>query len=188
MADKKPNIHKTLLILLLVFIPPYWLIFTDDGQRTTDTALLWVLGEDEIKFNVAELNSGFTRQDIQAVFKDLEWHCGDKNTPFGDNLCAAKIGTFNGYPSRLLTIYFRDDNISAFKLNYRDHYHEQFIGHFIQQLGQPSNAEAAIADGPRADNVLEWDLNQGILLMSKELGENDEPSLLWLAARPGATP
>ena len=104
--------------------------------------------------------------------------------PFGNNLCATKIGTFNGYPSRLLTIFFRDDNISAFKLIYRDQYHKQFIGHFIRQLGQPSNVEAALAESPSAANVLEWDLNEGVLLMSKELGKNDEPSVLWLAARP----
>lgn len=185
MADKKPNIHKTLLILILVFIPPYWLIFTDDGMRMSDTALLWLMGEDEIKFNVRELSSSFTRQDIQSVFSDNEWVCGEKDTPFGNNLCATKIGTFNGYPSRLLTIYFRDDNISAFKLIYRDQYHKQFIGYFIQQLGQPANVKAAITEGPSAANVLEWDLNEGVLLMTKELGETDEPSLLWLAAKPG---
>jgi hypothetical protein len=186
MADKKPNLHKTLLILLLVFIPPYWLIFTDDGMRMSDTALLWLLGEDEIKFNVAELNSGFTRQDIQTVFSDNEWVCGEKQTSFGDNLCATKIGTFNGYPARVLTLYFRGDNISAFKLIYRDQYHKQFIGHFIEHLGQPSNVEAALVQNPSAANVLEWDLNEGVLLMSKELDKNDEPSLLWLAARPDA--
>jgi len=184
MADKKPNLHKTLLILLLVFIPPFWLLFTDDGMRVSDTALLWLIGEDEIQFNVAELNSEFTRQDIQTVFKDNEWVCGEKHTSFGDNLCATKIGTFNGYPARLLTLYFRGDNISAFKLIYRDLYHKQFIGHFIEQLGQPDNVADAIAEAPAADIALEWDLDNGILVMNKELGENVEPSVLWLAARP----
>ena len=184
MAEKTPNLHKTLLILILVFIPPFWLLFTDDGMRVSDTALLWLMGQDEIKFNLAELNSDFTRQDIQTVFSENEWVCGEKQTPFGDNLCATKIGTFNGYPSRLLTLFFRDDNISAFKLIYRTQYHKQYIGHFIEQLGQPSNVADAVADGPAADNVLEWDLNEGVLLMSKEMDENVEPSVLWLAARP----
>ena len=183
MAEKKPNLHKTLLILLVVFIPPFWLLFTDEGMRVSDTALLWLMGEDEIKFNVAELSSGFTRQDIQTVFSDNEWVCGEKQTPFGDNVCATKIGTFNGYPARLLTLYFHGDNISAFKLIYRDQYHKQFIGHFIEQLGQPSNVTDALADGPAADSVLEWDLNRGVLVMSKELGQDIEPSVLWLAAK-----
>lgn len=186
MAEKKPNLHKTLLILLLVFIPPFWLLFTDDGIRTSDTALLWLMGQDEIKFNVAELNSGFTRQDIQTVFSENEWVCGEKDTAFGDNLCATKIGTFNGFPARLLTLYFRGDNISAFKLIYRVQYHKQYIGYFIQLLGQPGNVADAVAEGPSADEVLEWDLKNGVLLINKELGENIEPSLLWLAAKPVA--
>ena len=62
--------------------------------------------------------------------------------------------------------------------------HKQFIGHFIQQFGQPSNVEAALVENPSAADVLEWNLNGGVLLMSKELGKNDEPSVLWLAARP----
>jgi hypothetical protein len=186
MAEKKPNLHKTLLILLVVFIPPFWLLFTDDGMRRSDTALLWLMGADEIKFNVIELNSSFTRQDIQTVFSENEWVCGDKETAFGNKLCATKIGTFNGFPSRLLTLYFRDDNISAFKLIYRDQYHKQFIGYFIQLAGQPDNVADAITDSPNAAEVLEWDLENGVLVMNKELGENVEPSLLWLAAKPVA--
>jgi hypothetical protein len=183
MADKKPKIHKTLLILLLVFIPPYWLLFTDDGMRISDTALLWLMGEDEIKFNIRELDNSFTRQDIQTVYSENEWICGPKDTPLGNHVCATKVGTFNGYPSRLLTLFFRDDNVSAFKLIYRDQYHKQFVGHFIEQFGQPDNVEAAISTGPDAENVLEWDLNRGVLVMAKELGETDEPSLLWLASK-----
>ncbi len=184
MADKKPNLHKTLLILILVFTPPFWLLFTDEGMRVSDTALLWLMDEDEIKLNVREIDSSFTREDIQRVFSENEWACGEKQTHFGDNICAARIGTFNGYPARLLTLYFRDRYISAFKLIYRDPYHEQLIGYFIQQIGQPGNVAAAIAEGPEADNVLEWDLGKGVLLMSKQLGEGVEPSVLWLAAKP----
>ena len=43
MAEKKPNLHKTLLILIAVFLPPFWLIFTDEGSRVSDTTLLWLL-------------------------------------------------------------------------------------------------------------------------------------------------
>lgn len=184
MTEKKPNVHKTLLILILVFVPPYWLMFTDEGSRMSDTALLWLLGEDEIKLNVRELSSAFTRDDIRQVFSDVEWQCGEQDTPFGNNLCAAQIGTFNGYPSRILTLYFRDGQINALKLIYRDQYHEQLLGYFIQQLGQPSNVEAALSAGPDAAGVLEWRLDQGVLVMKKELAKTDEPSLLWLAGGP----
>jgi hypothetical protein len=184
MAEKLPKFHKTMLILLLVLIPPYWLVFTEEGSRVSDTALLWLMGEDEIKVNIAELDSSFTQQDIRTVYSDNEWHCGAKQTPFGDSVCAAEVGTFNGFPSRLLTFYFIDDRVSALKLIYRDQYHVQIRGYFIGELGQPTNVAAAIADGPDADNVLEWDLQRGVLLLKKELGKADEPSLIWLASKP----
>lgn len=184
MAEKKPSIHKTLFILILVFLPPYFLIFTDEGSRLADTALLWLLGEDEIKLNLRELDERFTRDDIQKVFSDKDWQCGQQQTPFGDNLCAARIGTFNGYPARLLTLYFTGENISALKLVYRDAYHKQLMGYLIEQFGQPDNVEAAVAEGPDAASVLEWNLGEGMLLMKKTLDKGDEPSLVWLAARP----
>lgn len=181
MAEKKPNLHKTILILILVFIPPYWLLFTDEGSRVSDTALLWLLGEDDIKVNVRELDGTFSQQDIRKVYPDNEWQCGKQQTPFGDGLCAARIGTYNGYPSQLITFYFRNDRVNALKLIYRDQYHKQIMGHYIGELGQPGNVEAALADGPNAENVLQWQLEKGVLVMPKELGKSDEPSLLWLA-------
>lgn len=187
MAEKKPNLHKTLLILLVVFIPPFWLLFTDDGMRVSDNALLWLMGRDEIEINIGQLDRGFTREDIQTVFSENEWRCGDKNTAFGNHVCATGIGTFNGYPAHLLTIYFQDQNVSALKLIYHNQYHEQFLGYFIQQFGQPANVEQAIAEGPDADSVLEWKLDGGVLVMSKELEKGTESSLMWLAANP-ATP
>lgn len=186
MTEKKPNLHKTLLILVLVFVPPYWLIFTDEGGRLADTALLWLLGEDEIRFNLRELSNAFTREDIQKAFSENDWKCAAQATPFGDTLCVTQIGTFNGFPSRLLTLYFRDDRINALKLVYRDPYHKQLLGYYIEQLGQPSNVEQAVSEGPDAADVLEWDLDHGVVLMKKALGKTDEPALLWLASKPGA--
>jgi hypothetical protein len=145
---------------------------------------LWLLGKDEIKLNVRELDGSFTRTDIQTVFGDINWKCAEQDTPFGNKLCATEIGTFNGYPSQVLTFYFLDDNISALKLIYRDQYHEQLLGYFIKQLGQPDNVEAALSEGPDAATVLEWDLDQSVLLMKKALGKGDEPSLVWLARKP----
>lgn len=183
MAEKKPNIHKTILILLLVFIPPYWLLFTDEGARVSDTALLWLLGEEDIKVSIQELDSGFSRQDIERVYGGNEWTCGPKNTSLGDSVCATEIGTFNGFPSRLLTFYFREDQVSAMKLNYRNQYHRQILGHYIGELGQPGNVAEALAEGPDAEDVLQWQLPKGTLVLKKELAETEEPALLWLAAR-----
>ena len=41
---------------------------------------------------------------------------------------------------------------------------------------------AAIADGPDADEVLEWNLEHGVMVMKKTLGKSDEPALLWMAS------
>lgn len=182
MAEKKPNVHKTILTLILVFIPPFWLLFTDEGARVSDTALLWLLGEEEIKVSIADLDDQYTQQDIRTVYKDNEWQCGKQRTEFGDTLCATQVGTFNGFPSRLVTFFFRNDRISAMKLVYRDQYHKQIMGHYIGELGQPANVANAIAEGPEADSVLEWDLGKGVLLIKKELGQTDEPALFWLAS------
>jgi hypothetical protein len=184
MTEKTPNLHKTLLILILVFIPPYWLLFTDEGSRVSDTALLWLLGEPDIKVSITDLDSGFTQHDIKTVYSENEWICGEKPTPFGDAVCATEIGTFNGFPSRLLTFFFQRGQVSAMKLIYRDQYHEQVMGFYIGELGQPTNVAAALADGPQAASVLEWDLGKGVMLMKKTLEKLDEPSLLWLASKP----
>ena len=186
MTEKKHSFKKSFLIFLLVMTPPFWLLFTDEGSRVSDTALLWLLGEDEIKLDFAELDAGFNRQDIQTVYSDTDWQCGEQPTTFGNELCAARIGTFNGFPSQLLTFYFQNGRVSAVKLIYRDMYHKQILGHYIGVFGQPRNVASAVADGPQADEVLEWDLGSGVLLLKKEHSTSEEPSLLWLAAKPTA--
>ncbi|MCB1801206.1 MAG: hypothetical protein KDI82_05925 [Gammaproteobacteria bacterium] len=184
MAEKKPNLHKTLLILLLVFIPPYWLLFTDEGGRVSDTALLWLLGEEDIKISITDLDDRFSQQDIRTVYSEIDWQCGTQQSTFGDSLCAARIGTFNGFPSRTVTFYFRNDHVSALKLVYRDQYHDQVTGFFIGKLGQPDNVAEAVAAGPDADDVLKWQLDKGVLFIKKSLAKTDEPALLWLAKSP----
>ncbi|MCB1773030.1 MAG: hypothetical protein KDI88_05400 [Gammaproteobacteria bacterium] len=184
MAEKKHSFKKSFLIFLLVMTPPFWLLFTDEGSRVSDTALLWLLGRDEIKLDFAELDGGFSRADIETVYADTAWKCGAKTTTFGDELCAAGIGTFNGFPAQLLTFYFQRGQVSAVKLIYRGMYHEQILGHYIGQLGQPDNVAAAVAEGPKADEVLQWDLGRGMLLLQKAITTSAEPSLLWLAKAP----
>ena len=186
MPEKKPSIHKTILILIMVFLPPFFLVFTDEGARLSDTALLWLLGKAEVRVNIKELDDRFTRGDIKTLYSDVEWHCGEQRTPFGDNLCTGAIGTFNGYPAQVLNLYFRGDNLSGMKMIYRDQYHAQIQGYLIGQLGQPDNVEEAVREGPDAAEVIEWRLPGGILVMKKELNEGDEPSLLWLATPAGA--
>jgi hypothetical protein len=184
MAEKKPSIHKTLLILLLVFTPPFWLLFTDEGSRVSDTALLWLLGKDDIKISLPDLDSAYSSDDIRSIYPDNEWQCGSQATDFGDALCAASIGTFNGFPAQVVTFYFRGDRLSAMKLIYRELYHEQVLGHVIEKLGQPANVAEALADGPDAADIIEWPIQGHLLVMKKSLQGGDEPALVWLAGTP----
>ena len=55
------------------------------------------------------------------------------------------------------------------------------VGYLIGKFGQPGNVAEALADGPDADNVLQWELPSGVLLLKKALQTEDESSLLWLA-------
>jgi len=181
MATNKPSIHKTLLILILVFTPPIWLLFTDPGARVSDRALLWLLGAQDLKLGLKEIDSDFTRADIEAVYSEQTWQCGLRDTTLGDSLCAAQIGAFNGFPAKMLIFYFRTNQVSAMKLIYRVPYHKQIMGHCIDALGQPDNVAAAIIEGPEADPILQWRLPSGTLLLKKVLSKSDEPALLWIA-------
>ncbi len=184
MSEKKKSLHKTLLILALVFTPAFFLLFTDEGGRISDTALLWLLGEEDAKVNIGELDSGFSESDIQAAFGSLDWACNSGRFEFGDRNCAARIGTFNGYPAALLQFYFADDQLTAMKLSYRHAYHNQLTGYFIGLFGQPDNVAEAVREGPDAAEVLQWNLDKGALMQKKTLGESDEPAVFWLAAIP----
>ena len=179
MANRK--LHKSILILLLVLTPPYFLMFTDEGARISDNVILWLFGKERADLNLKELDPGYTREEMLTVFPDLEWDCREQPVGFGDNLCAAEIGAFNDYPSQSLTLYFRGNRISAVKVLYRDDYHEQVVGHLIQQFGQPLNVEDAMNASPDPELVLEWDTGRGLVLVKKDLQGTDEPSLVWLA-------
>jgi hypothetical protein len=178
---KKLVSHKTILALLLVLVPPYFLMFTDEGMRVSDNVILWLFGEEGVKLNLKELDHAYTREQVLDIFPDLNWHCVDEQTSFGSSLCSAPVASFNDYPARRLTFFFGDGNVSAMKILYREQYHAQFTGHLIEQLGQPDNVADAIKDSPDAAPVLEWDTGKGIVLQKKELAETDEPAVFWLA-------
>jgi hypothetical protein len=179
MQGKK--LHKTLLILALVIVPPYFLIFTDEGARISDNVILWLFGERSIKLNLKELDAAYRAEEIRVAFPDLAWECRDEDTAFGDRVCTAPVGAVNDYPSRHLTAFFAGDRISALKIVYRERYHDQWLGHLIEQLGQPRNVEEAIREAPDAATVLEWDTGKGMVVLKKDLRPGDEPAMFWLA-------
>jgi len=178
---QRKKIHKTLLILALVIVPPYFLVLTDEGARISDNVVLWLFGKESIKLDFKVLDDSYRAEEIKKVFPDLPWECGERTTPFGDSLCTAAIGAVNDFPSRQLTAFFADGRIRALKIVYRKRYHQQILGHLIKQLGQPQNVEQALKETADAAPVLEWDTGQGMVVMKKALKQTDEAALFWLA-------
>ena len=180
MTFRLPLFYRKLLILCVVFGPILWLMFTDDGQRRTDTMVLWLFGEDEISMDLAALSNQYTEQEMETVYGQLNWRCQDRDDLYGDRLCVARIGIFNGIPSRYLTAYYRDDRLRALKLHYRAHNHGQLQSQLHSLLGVPT--ESTQVDAEDSGEVLEWRTHSGLVLMKKALIGDDEPALFWLSS------
>lgn len=179
---KQRSLHKTLIILLLVLTPLWWLTMTEDGQRRSDAALLWLIGQEGIEVNLKALDPQLTEQELKTVYPALDWHCAAQRTGFGNYTCASRIGTFNGIPSREVRVFFADGRANALKISYRDIYHNQLFEHLTRHLGQPKLPSPGTSD---AAAVLEWRTDFGHVILKQQLLEDEEPALLWLAgARP----
>ncbi len=176
-------LYKRLMAFLIVIAPIYWLLFTDDGQRRTDSVVLFLWGEDEIKFNLEALDNHFTEADLLKVFPDIDWKCQETATDFGNRLCAAKIGIYNGIPARFIAVYFRDQWISGVRIGYRPIYHDQLLQQLLQQLGKPVKENAGTPDA-ESNAILRWDTGRGNVLLKQALSEGEEPALLWLSHPP----
>lgn len=172
---KVPKLYKTFLMLALVFGPFYWLAFTEDGQWRTDLALMFLLGKPEVNLALDALDSGQTEDQIRAAFPKLDLRCAEGANPFGNRLCAAAIGAFNGIPSSSLTLFLSDESLRAAKLSYRRAYHERMRDWVEGRVGEP--------DAPGQDaEVVTWTVADGLLLMpAGALGREDEPALMWLS-------
>lgn len=174
------KLYKTLIILAIVIGPIYWLMFTDDGKRRTDTMVLWLFGGDSIDINFAVLDTGFREADWKAVYKDLEWRCKNSNSAFGDRLCFAEIASYNGVPAQYISVFFNQSGSSAVKLVYRDQYHQQIGQDLFTQLGQPQSP--VNKDKVQVDqSVLQWQTANGAVLIKKDLKQGEEPVLMWLS-------
>lgn len=180
MDYRLPELYKKLLILAVVFCPIVWLMFTEDGQRRTDTVVLWLFGEDEIKMELRALDTRFTEEELRKVYPDLPWQCQERSTPYGDYLCVSRIGVFNGIPSRYITFFFDAGQLSAVKLHYRENNHNQLLSQLHRQLGQADDEVRASVTAPDPDEILQWHTSYGTVVMKRQLQENEEPSLFWI--------
>ena len=179
---KKKKLHTTLLALMLVFVPPYFLVFTEEGNRISDNVILWLFGQESLLVNLAEADRNFSESQVREVYPDLDWQCGKQPSRFGQRACNAAIGTFNEIPARNVLILFADDQLTAIQIRYRSQYHNSLLQQLIDTLGQPETSMQAISNTPDADPVLQWDTGKGLVLLKKTIRESDQAVLMWLGA------
>ncbi len=183
-----PRLYKTLIALVAVLGPIYWLMFTQDGQRRTDMVLMSLLGRPAFNAALESFTDQLTEPRLRESFPALELGCSDDATPFGDRLCAAPIGSFNQYPARAVTLYFSAGQLSAVKVIYQPAYHDRIRAWVERRVGRPSPVSSARERSPsepaptvRAE-VATFPTSGGMLLLKDgELGKADEPALLWLS-------
>jgi hypothetical protein len=174
------KLYKTLIFIGIVVGPIYWLMFTDDGKRRTDTMVLWLAGGTSIDLNFKVLDDHYQPDDWKHVYPRVEWHCKDTRSSLGSHLCHAEIASYNGIPSKYLSVFFDQERTSAVKLVYRDQYHNEIGRDLIEQLGKPD--VSGVADGnSRSDaNILQWQTQNGLVLLKKTLERGEEATLMWI--------
>jgi len=178
-----PPAYKTFLMLALVFLPFFWLAFTEDGQRRTDLALMALLGKPELNAALDAFESRLSDAQLRETFPRLELRCVAGANPFGNRLCAAEIGSFNQHPASSVTFFFLDEQLRAAKVVYRRAYHELMHQWLTRRLAEREAPALPGAPRPEAEpGVRAEPVRDGLLLMrAGELGKDDEPALIWLS-------
>lgn len=176
-----PRAYKTLLAILVVVGPIYWLMFTQDGQRRTDMALMFLLQRPAFDAALDRFSPKLTEGLLRERFPALELRCADGTNAFGDRLCVATLGSFNQYPAKALGLFFRGETLAAVKVTYQRAYHAPIRAWVERRPGRLQDAGQPLA--PRLEQgVASWPVTEGLLVMKDgELARTDEPALFWLA-------
>jgi hypothetical protein len=172
------KLYKTLILIAIVVLPIYWLTFTTDGKRRTDTMVLWLAGGESIDVNFKELDRHFVEIDWKTIYPDLEWQCKPTESSFGNKLCFSEIASYNGVPASYISIFFNEAGTSAVKLGYRDQYHGEIGDDLLLQLGQPEGITSSQNNNPE---IYHWQTGKGQVLLKRTLQRGEEPVLIWLA-------
>lgn len=184
-----PRLYKTLLALAAVLGPIYWLMLTEDGQRRTDLALMRILGRPAFDAALESFTERLSEERLRASFPAIDLECLDRPNRFGDRFCGARIGSFNQYPAKALSLSFLGGRLSAVKVIYPPAYHARIRGWVerrVARLAEGVSGAGAPAPQPVIDGGLAaWRVVDGVLMLKDGgLGPGDEPALIWLS---GAT-
>jgi len=180
MNSRLNPLYKKSLMLTIVLGPMIWLVFTEDGRRRTDLAMLYLFSKGELNLTIEKLHSELTEAQFRGLFPDLELVCDEGANPFGDRLCTAEIGAFNAIPSRAFTLFLHGAGLRAAKLSYRRAYHETLKEQLTRRLGCPDRQSL---QGPvGVEGPLAWKLDDGLLLLPPWKPASDEDAeLMWLS-------
>jgi hypothetical protein len=177
-----PRLYKTLLALAAVLGPIAWLLLAGDGQRRTDLVLMRLLGRPSFDAALDAFSDRLDEARLRQAFPDLVLGCTDSPNPFGDRLCTAGIGSFDGWPARAAVFYLRDRRLSAVKVVYQGAYHDRLRAWVAEQAARHGPEGGHSVDIGSGKGVDSWAVPGGMLVMkSGELGPGDEPALLWLS-------
>ena len=167
------KLYKRLILVLMVVGPIWWTMFTDDGRRRTDLAVLWLTGRPSVSLNLAALDDGWNEEQLRRALPDPEWSCLDRRSRWGERLCFTEVAGFNGTPARYLTLFFRDGRLSALKLGYRRAYQERLEGQLSRLFSETEPEETG--------QVRQWRTDQGVAILPRHPQNQEEAVLFWLS-------
>jgi hypothetical protein len=126
--------------------------------------------------------SGLTETQVRETFPKLAFRCVDGANPFGNRLCAAEIGAFNGMPTSSVTLFLVGEGLRAVKVSYRRAYHQWFRDWVEGRIAALDDGEMSKAAPEIQDGVAAWTVPDGLLILRDgPLEKNDDPALLWLS-------
>ena len=170
---------KTLMIMIIVIGPIFWLMFTADGQRRMDAVMLELFGGESMRLDIDGLSRRLSEAELHQVYPTLAWQCRQQIGDWGQRRCSAALSLWNDMPARRVSFYFKDNHLNAMQLDYRAHYHSEMIKQLQRQLGRPSRGSDSGVKG-----VLQWFRPTGIVVIKAELGAADQAALIWVPPPP----
>lgn len=164
-----------LLLLITVALPMVWLLISPQGRLFTDLVVLRLLGKPAIEFAWDDLARPLAENALPTHYPDLRFDCRDWNSAFGERICAAEVGAFNGVPSRYMTVFFHAGVITAYKFGYQPAYYD----HLVDTLDRATGLRAQPAD----NGVRTWVEDHGIYnLATTQYGDAADAALLWIVS------
>ncbi len=175
---KKGTVLKRLYIIVVLAVPLYWLMLTDEGHRFTDIMILKASGGETMDIHLEALNSALSEKGLQEQLPETPFSCVDQKSSLGDRICQVKLAAFNGIPARFAIAYFSGDRLRALNIGYQRPYHQKLLDYLITTYDKPGpDGHLTPAGGP---GFYRWQVGDGELIALDEQSlEGNEASLLW---------